>query len=138
MNFKHLHYFWVTAHAGGIVKAGERLHTTPQTLSAQIKLLEDRLGRRLFRKRGRQLELTDDGRIALRFADEIFTLGSELESALRQSRDGAKVIDFRVGVADSVAVVNEFEQPVSAFPAVVLPRAVRDLLWSDIQYRGLG
>lgn len=42
------------------------------------------------------------------------------------------------GVADSVAVVNEFEQPVSAFPAVVLPRAVRDLLWSDIQYRGLG
>lgn len=42
------------------------------------------------------------------------------------------------GVADSVAVVNEFEQPVSAFPAVILPRAVRDLLWSDIQYRGLG
>jgi len=41
------------------------------------------------------------------------------------------------GVADSVAVINEFEQPVSAFPAVVLPRAVRDLLWSDIQYRGL-
>lgn len=41
------------------------------------------------------------------------------------------------GVADSVAVVNEFEQPVSAFPAVILPRAVRDVLWSDTQYRGL-
>jgi LysR family transcriptional activator of nhaA len=44
MNFKHLQYFWATAHAGGIVKAGEQLHTTPQTLSGQIKLLEDRLG----------------------------------------------------------------------------------------------
>jgi LysR family transcriptional activator of nhaA len=122
MNFKHLHYFWVTAHAGGIVKAGERLHTTPQTLSAQIKLLEDRLGRRLFRKRGRQLELTDDGRIALRFADEIFTLGSELESALRQSRDGAKVIDFRVGVADSVAKSVAYHL---LEPALKLPERVR-------------
>ena len=122
MNFKHLHYFWVTAHAGGIVKAGERLHTTPQTLSAQIKLLEDRLGRRLFRKSGRRLELTDDGRIALRFADEIFTLGSELESALRQSRDGAKVIDFRVGVADSVTKSVAYHL---LEPALTLPERVR-------------
>ena len=40
MNFKHLHYFWVTAKAGGIMRAGEQLHTTPQTLSGQIKQLE--------------------------------------------------------------------------------------------------
>lgn len=86
MNFKHLHYFWVAAKAGGVVKAGEQLHTTPQTLSAQIKLLEERLGRRLFRKSGRQLELTEDGRVALRFADEIFALGGELETALREKR----------------------------------------------------
>jgi hypothetical protein len=70
MNFKHLHYFWVTAKAGGVMRAGEQLHTTPQTLSAQIKLLEDRLGRKLFRKAGRGLELTDDGRVALTYADE--------------------------------------------------------------------
>ncbi|MBX3637121.1 MAG: LysR family transcriptional regulator, partial [Rubrivivax sp.] len=77
MNFKHLYYFWVVAKAGGVVKAGEQLHTTPQTLSSQIKLLEDRLGRKLFRKSGRQLELTDDGRVALRYAEEIFTLGQD-------------------------------------------------------------
>ncbi|MDH5707750.1 MAG: LysR family transcriptional regulator, partial [Hylemonella sp.] len=41
MNFKHLHYFWVTARAGGILRAGKQLHITPQTLSGQIKLLED-------------------------------------------------------------------------------------------------
>lgn len=103
MNFKHLHYFWVTARAGGIVKAGEQLHTTPQTLSSQIKLLEERLGRRLFRKRGRGLELTDDGRVALGYADEIFALGGALENAMRQPREGPRVLDFRVGVADSVA-----------------------------------
>ncbi len=122
MNFKHLHYFWVTAHAGGIVRAGERLHTTPQTLSAQIKLLEDRLGKRLFRKSGRRLELTDEGRIALRYADEIFNLGSELETAMREARDGAKVIEFRVGVADSVAKSVAYHL---LEPALTLPEPVR-------------
>jgi LysR family transcriptional activator of nhaA len=105
MNFKHLYYFWVAAKAGGVMKAGEQLHTTPQTLSGQIKLLEDRLGRKLFRKSGRNVELTDDGRVALRYADEIFTLGSELETALRQhsASGAAQVQDFRVGVEDAVA-----------------------------------
>ena len=102
MNFKHLHYFWVAARAGGILRAGEQLHTTPQTLSGQIKLLEDRFGRRLFRKVGRRLELTDDGRVALRYADEIFHLGQALEAAMRTKRDGAPVLEFRVGVADLV------------------------------------
>ena len=103
MNFKHLHYFWVTAKAGGIMRAGEQLHTTPQTLSGQIKLLEDWLGHKLFRKSGRNLELTDDGRVALGYADQIFTLGAELEAAVRETRGGQRVLDFRVGVADSVA-----------------------------------
>jgi len=103
VNFKHLYYFWVVARSGGVVKAGEQLHTTPQTLSGQIKLLEERLGKRLFRRSGRQLELTEEGRIALGYADEIFTLGGELEAALRQPSGAARVLDFRVGVADSVA-----------------------------------
>lgn len=103
MNFKHLYYFWVVAKFGGVLRAGEHLHTTPQTLSGQIKLLEERLGKKLFRKSGRQLELTDDGRLALGYADEIFTLGGELEAALRQARTGPRMLDFHVGVADSVA-----------------------------------
>ncbi len=69
MNFKHLYYFWVAAKAGGINRAGEQLHTTPQTLSGQIKLLEQWLGRALFRKRGRELELTRDGQVALGYAE---------------------------------------------------------------------
>jgi LysR family transcriptional activator of nhaA len=104
MNFKHLYYFWVAARAGGVMRAGEQLHTTPQTLSSQIKLLEERLGRRLFRKSGRQLELTDDGRVALRYADEIFSLGGELEAAMREKRSaGSQVLELRVGIEDAVA-----------------------------------
>ncbi|CAM8643862.1 LysR Transcriptional regulator [Comamonadaceae bacterium] len=102
MNFKHLHYFWVTAKAGGIMRAGEQLHTTPQTLSGQIKLLEEWLGRKLFQKSGRNLELTEDGRMALGYADQIFTLGAELENAVRLPRGTNRVLDFKVGVADSV------------------------------------
>jgi LysR family transcriptional activator of nhaA len=107
MNYKHLLYFWVTAKAGGVMRAGEQLHTTPHTLSGQIKLLEDWLGHKLFKKAGRNLELTEDGRLALGYADQIFTLGAELEAAIRASGtgDGAgnKVLEFKVGVADSVS-----------------------------------
>ena len=102
MNFKHLYYFWVTAKAGGVMRAGEQLHTTPQTLSGQIHLLEERLGRKLFQKSGRNLELTEDGRLALGYADQIFALGADLETAVRQAHGGKRILEFRVGVADSV------------------------------------
>ncbi|MET0332713.1 MAG: transcriptional activator NhaR [Rhizobacter sp.] len=102
MNFKHLYYFWATAKAGGVMRAGEQLHTTPQTLSTQIKLLEDRLGCALFRKKGRHLELTEEGRTALGYADQIFALSAELEAALGRSGEGAAVLPFRVGIADQV------------------------------------
>jgi LysR family transcriptional regulator, transcriptional activator of nhaA len=116
MNYKHLHYFWVTARAGGIVRAGAQLHTTPQTLSSQIKLLEERLGRKLFRKSGRKLELTEDGRVAMEFADQIFGLGGELVGAMRERREGTRVLEFRVGVADSMvkAVAYRLLEPALA------------------------
>ena len=121
MNFKHLYYFWVTAKAGGIMRAGEQLHITPQTLSGQIKLLEEWLGRKLFRKSGRQLVLTEDGRLALDYAEKIFTLGAEMESALRQARGERRVLDFRVGVADSVAksVAYRLLEPAMSVPEPV-------------------
>jgi LysR family transcriptional regulator, transcriptional activator of nhaA len=121
MNFKHLHYFWVVAKAGGVMRAGEQLHTTPQTLSGQIKLLEEQLGRKLFRKNGRKLELTDDGRVALSYADEIFNLGAEMESALKRNTSPEQVLDFRVGVADSVpkSLAYQLLEPAMAVPEPV-------------------
>ncbi len=103
INFKHLYYFWATAQAGGVVRAGEQLHTSPQTLSSQIKLLEERLGCKLLRKRGRTVELTEDGRVALGYADRIFAIGAELEAALgRPARPDGGALEFSVGIADAV------------------------------------
>lgn len=133
MNFKHLHYFWVTAKAGGVMRAGEQLHITPQTLSGQIKLLEAWFGRQLFRKNGRQLELTEDGRRALAYADQIFTLGAELETTLRQARGGQHVLDFRVGVADSVAKSVAYRL---LEPALSVPEPVR-LICSEGKFSDL-
>jgi LysR family transcriptional activator of nhaA len=53
MNLKHLFYFWKTARSGGVVKAGELLHVTPQTISGQIRLLEESLDTQLFARDGR-------------------------------------------------------------------------------------
>lgn len=101
LNYKHLHYFRAVAKAGAINRAAEKLHLTPQTLSGQISTFETRLGVELFRRSGRRLELTEAGRTALAYADEIFQVGTELEDAL-QNRLETRVHPFRVGIADVV------------------------------------
>src|SRR5450830_1304176 len=101
LNYKHLHYFWVVAKTGGIARAGERLHLTAQTISGQITLFEDSLGYKLFNRIGRKLELNDVGRTVFAYADQIFTLGQELEEVMR-FRPGGSPLQFRVGVADAV------------------------------------
>ncbi|WP_228292242.1 LysR family transcriptional regulator [Candidatus Thiothrix anitrata] len=99
INYKHLYYFREVATAGSIVRACESLNLTPQTISGQLQLLEDSLGVKLFRKQGRNLELTDAGNIARRYADEIFQLGNALEQALQSSLQARL---FRVGIVDVV------------------------------------
>lgn len=101
INYKHLHYFWVVAKAGGVGKAADQLHLTPQSISAQLGLLEESLGVQLFRKSGRKLELTDTGRLALGYAEAIFVLGEEMQDALRQ-HPGRRTLQFKVGIADVV------------------------------------
>lgn len=102
LNYKHLHYFWAVAKAGGVGKAAERLHLTPQSISGQIGVLEEALSTQLFRRSGRTLELTEAGRLVLSYAEEIFVLGEELQEALRH-RPTSRTIQFRVGIADMVA-----------------------------------
>lgn len=101
MNLKRLHYFWYVGHAGGVTGAAKRLHLTPQTVSAQIKLLERELGVDLFRAAGRGLELTESGRAALSYADEIIALGDEMSSALRAHADHVLPV-LRLGITSVV------------------------------------
>lgn len=102
LNYKHLHYFWAVAKAGGVGKAAERLHLTPQSISGQLGVLEEALATQLFRRTGRTLELTEAGRLVLSYAEEIFVLGEELQEALRH-QPASRTIQFRVGIADMVA-----------------------------------
>ena len=101
INCKHLHYFWAVAREGGVARASERLHLTPQTISGQLSLLEEYLGVDLFSRVGRNLELSDTGRMVLSYADEIFSLGGELEEVIHQLPEGRPQL-FRVGVVDVV------------------------------------
>ena len=121
INYKHLHYFWVVAKHGGIARASERLHLTPQTISGQISLLEDSLGEALFSKVGRNLELTETGRLVLSYADEIFSLGGELEEMVRNLPSGRPLV-FKVGVADVVPKTIAYRL---LAPALELPESVR-------------
>jgi LysR family transcriptional activator of nhaA len=101
MNLRHLFYFWKVATTGSVTRASEELHLTSQTVSGQIQLLERQLGKELFTRRGRRLELTEDGKFVLGYANEIFALQSELEVMVRQQRTD-RPSAFRIGVADAV------------------------------------
>lgn len=102
MNYKHLHYFWTVVRAGGVLRASEELHLSPQTLSGQINLLEERLGRPLLKKVGRNVEATEAGRMVMQYADEIFTLGQEMEDALLGGKAAPRAPMLKVGFVDSV------------------------------------
>lgn len=112
MNYKHLHYFWTVARLGSVVAGAEQLGLASQTISAQIKLLELQLGTQLFVPAGRGIALTDAGRLVMRYADEIFALGDQLEASLNRQQ-AVHVQPFRVGVSDAVpkSIAHELLTP---------------------------
>ena len=85
LNYNHLRYFWAVAQDGNLTRTAERLNVSQSALSVQIRKLEDRLGHPLFERRGRQLHLTEAGKIALDHADAIFATGEELLGTLRET-----------------------------------------------------
>jgi LysR family transcriptional activator of nhaA len=108
LNFHHLRYFWWVAKTGSMTAAANRLGLRAQTLSTQIAQLEQSLGRALFQPVGRGLGLTEAGRVALRYADQIFQLGQELaESLADESLD--HTVRFSVGITDALPKRVAFE-----------------------------
>ena len=101
LNYKHLHYFWVVAQEGSITRAAERLGVAVQTISGQLSLLERQLGKALFNSQGRGLVLSDAGRLALGYADQIFQLGDALGEAVRNS-DSESTLRLRAGITDGI------------------------------------
>ena len=112
LNYHHLLYFWVVAKEGSIVRASEELRLAHPTISGQIHRLEEVLGEKLFARRGRNLVLTESGRVAFRYADEIFSLGREFVDTLK-GRASGKPLRLVVGVADVLppSLVRRFLEP---------------------------
>ena len=98
INLKHLRYFWAVASHGSITKASQALHLTPQTISGQLRDLEESIGEQLFGREGRNLVLTETGRMVFSYADEMFQLGIELQDVLDGQTFGIK-ITVKFGVA---------------------------------------
>ena len=101
LNYHHLYYFWVTARLGSLRAAAQRLHLAPQTMSDQIKLLEDRLNRPLFERQGRRLVLTVEGHQVFAYASRMFAIGEELASLFDGRKPGSWP-EFRIGITDAL------------------------------------
>ncbi len=121
LNYNHLLYFWTVAREGSIAKATESLHLTPQTISGQLKLLEESVGEPLFNRVGRGLVLTETGHMVFQYADEIFTLGAELTSRVKTGRVVVPAV-LAVGVVNSI-------------PKLVTSRILQPVLQSEVPIR---
>jgi LysR family transcriptional activator of nhaA len=112
LNYHHLLYFWVVAREGSIVKASKELGLAHPTISGQIHRLEEVLGEKLFTRAGRNLALTDAGRVAYRYASEIFSLGREFTDTLKGRATG-RPLRLTVGIADVLpaSLVRRFLEP---------------------------
>ena len=100
LNYQHLKYFWAVSRHGNLTRASAELLLTPQTVSTQIRDLENGLGVELFSREGRRLVLTDIGRVVYRYADEIFNIGREIQDVVRGLP--GRPLHLVVGVADVV------------------------------------
>jgi len=111
-NYRHLYYFWVVAKEGGMARAADRLGMAVQTVSAQVRALEQSLGHALFKPAGRGVALTEAGVAALAYAEQIFQLGEQLPAAVRQAATG-QGLRLAVGISDGLPklVVRHLLQP---------------------------
>ncbi len=101
LNYNHLLYFWTVAREGSVAAAAKVLNLTPQTISGQIKQLEQTIDARLFERAGRGLALTEAGRAVMPYADEIFSLGTELARRVQGDQQGLPS-SLNVGLVNSL------------------------------------
>jgi LysR family transcriptional activator of nhaA len=101
LNYNHLLYFHTVAREGSIAQASEVLHITPQTISGQLKLLEESVGAPLFDRIGRGLVLSETGQAVNQYADAIFSLGAELAHWVSR-RSSALHDRLNVGIVNSI------------------------------------
>ncbi len=101
LNYHHLFYFCAVARTGSITKASAELHVSPPAISAQLHNLEENLGEKLLARSGRNLVLTEMGRVVFTFGEEIFGLGRELVNTVKD-RPSGRPLRLTIGIVDVV------------------------------------
>ncbi len=99
LNYHHLYYFWLVARNGSIARAAEQLQLAHPTISKQIHQLEASFDDKLFNRVGRNLVLTEFGQTVFRYAEEIFSVGRELQDTVK-GRPSDRRLRFVAGMTD--------------------------------------
>jgi LysR family transcriptional activator of nhaA len=141
LNYHHLLYFWTVAREGTVARAAAMLSLTQPTISGQVRALEDALGEKLFTRSGRRLVLTEMGQLVYRYADEIFSLGSELLDAVKDRPTG-RPVRLMVGVADALSKLIAYRvlEPATALAGgvrIVCREGRPDRLLAELSVHGL-
>lgn len=112
-NFNHLYYFYISAKAGNINTAAKHLKISQPSLSSQLKVLEQSLNIKLFRKVGRTNQLTEAGLVIYSFCRRMFAVSEEMSEVILQRLPSATRC-INIGVSDEIersfviAAVNLF------------------------------
>ena len=82
LNFNQLRTFHQAAKALNFTLAGKTLYVSQPAVTAQIKLFEEFCKLNLFKKKGRSIYLTDEGKTIFKYTAKIFELEQDLEKTI--------------------------------------------------------
>lgn len=103
MELRVLRYFLAVAREESISGAANALHLSQPTLSRQLKDMEDALGKPLFIRGSKRIELTAEGRILKKRAEEIVALVEKTENEISISDEHISGEVF-IGAGETVGV----------------------------------
>jgi DNA-binding transcriptional LysR family regulator len=96
----HLYIFLVAAELENFTQAAQHLNLSQPSVSSQIQSLEQQLGTALFRRAGRHIQLTEEGRLLVPLAREMIHLSTRIEETMA-SLAGEVVGHLKLGCTTS-------------------------------------
>ena len=102
LNFNQLRVFYQAAKKLSFTAAANELFITQPAVTYQVKSFEEYCELKLFKKKGRQVYLTDEGKSLLKYADTVFQYEKEIENAIDEMRDLKRGV-LRLGTTKAYA-----------------------------------
>ncbi len=120
MRIEQLEYLMETSRATSLSKAGEKLHITQQSLNAALKKLEEELGATLLNRDFSGIRLTEQGRIAVQYAEKILEQVENMKEAL--------AISMQQTIAKPVLTGNLIVYSTAAANHALIPEAIQQIM----------